>query len=63
MDPTIANYVATGGVSGAVVACFYIVYKICYKRKCHSECWGAKIDVKSDSSPGFNDSKKEVLVV
>ena len=63
MDPTIGNYVATGGVSGAVVMCFYIIYKLCYKKKCKSKCWGAEMDVKSENSPDLNETKKESLVV
>ena len=63
MDSTIGNYVASGGTAGAIVICFYIAYKMCYKKKCRSKCWGAELDVRSESSPDLNNTKKEVVVV
>ena len=41
----IGGYLASGGVSGAVVAGLYIAYKCCYRRKFHSKCCGAEMDV------------------
>jgi len=45
------NFAAAGGVSGAIIAIGYAVYKICYRRKCHSKCCGAEMDVGSEPSP------------
>lgn len=45
------NFAATGGVSGAVLAVGYILYKMCYKRKFHSKCCGAEMDVATEPSP------------
>jgi hypothetical protein len=39
------NYLASGGVSGAIIAGLYIAYKCCYRRKIHSKCCGGEIDV------------------
>lgn len=51
------NFAATGGVSGAVLAVGYILYKVCYKRKFHSKCCGAEMDVATEPSP-----RKEVQI-
>ena len=45
------NFAATGGVSGAVAIAGYILYKLCYKRKFHSKCCGAEMDVAGEPSP------------
>lgn len=39
------NFAATGGVSGAVLAAGYILYKLCYRKKFHSKCCGAEMDM------------------
>jgi hypothetical protein len=62
MDPIVSNYVATGGVSGAVVCVFYFAYKCLYKKKIHSECCGNTMDIKSENSPSV-ETKKETLDV
>jgi hypothetical protein len=51
------NFAATGVVSGAVLAVGYILYKLCYKRKFHSKCCGAEMDVAGEPSP-----RKEVQI-
>jgi hypothetical protein len=45
------NFAAAGGVSGAIIAIGYAVYKICYRKKFHSKCCGAEMDVGSEPSP------------
>jgi hypothetical protein len=50
MEVPIGNYVATGGVTGAVVIVAYFVYKICANKKFKSSCCGAIVEVKDDSS-------------
>jgi len=37
--------IAGGGVSGGIVAVLYVLYKCCYRRKFHSKCCGATMDV------------------
>ncbi len=39
------NMIAGGGVSGGIVAVLYVLYKCCYRRKFHSKCCGASMDV------------------
>jgi hypothetical protein len=41
----IGGYLASGGVSGGIVAALYMMYKCCYRRKFHSKCCGAEMDV------------------
>lgn len=45
------NFAAAGGVSGAIIAIGYAVYKVCYRKKFHSKCCGAEMDVGSEPSP------------
>jgi hypothetical protein len=45
------NFAAAGGVSGAIIAIGFALYKVCYRRKFHSKCCGAEIDVASEPSP------------
>ena len=45
------NFAAAGGVSGAIIAIGYAIYKVCYRRKFHSKCCGAEMDVGSEPSP------------
>lgn len=51
------NFAAAGGVSGAIIAVGYAIYKICYKRKFHSKCCGAEVDMQGEPSP-----RKEVQI-
>jgi hypothetical protein len=48
MEVPISNYIATGGVSGAVVIVAYLVYKLCKDKKFKSSCCGATMEVKED---------------
>lgn len=48
MDIPIANFIASGGVSAAVVIIFYMTYKACEKKKFKSTCCGASVEVKAD---------------
>lgn len=43
MEP--GSLLAGGGVSGGIVAALFIAYKCCYRRKFHSKCCGAEMDV------------------
>lgn len=48
MESSIGNYVATGGVSGAVVIVAYFLYKLCENKKFKSQCCGATVEVKEE---------------
>jgi hypothetical protein len=48
MEIPIGNFVATGGVTGAVVVVAYMVYKLCQNKKFKSSCCGATVEVKED---------------
>ena len=48
MEIPIGNFVATGGVTGAVVVVAYMVYKLCQNKKFKSSCCGATMEVKED---------------
>ncbi len=44
-DSQIGSVIAGGGVSSAIIATLYVLYKCCYRRKFHSKCCGASMDV------------------
>ena len=44
----VGKYLAGGGVSGAVVACVYMVYKLCKGRAIKSSCCGGEMSVGSN---------------
>ena len=65
MEQNIGNYIAGGGVSGAVVCVFYFIYKCCYRKKLHSKCCGNELDIKQDNggtSPSNRDLQIDVKV-
>lgn len=45
METNFGTIVAGGGVSSAIMAGLYIAYKCCYRRKFHSKCCGASMDI------------------
>ena len=45
----INNGLAGGGITGAIIASLYIGYKCCYRKKFHSKCCGAEMDVETDA--------------
>lgn len=54
------NYLATGGVSGGIMAGLYIAYKCCYRRKFRSKCCGSEVDV-SAGEPSPVEAPKETF--
>jgi len=44
----IGNYIASGGVSGAIMVVLYMGYKCCYRKKFKSSCCGAVMDISAD---------------
>jgi hypothetical protein len=64
MESTLGNYIATGGVSGTVVAVFYFLYKCLYKKRIRSTCCGGSLDIKEgQTSPSNNDKGIQVNIV
>jgi hypothetical protein len=62
MDIPISNFIASGGVSAAVVIIFYMTYKACEKKKFKSTCCGASVEVKADlPSPDSTPAPKLVI--
>jgi hypothetical protein len=49
-DTEIGKYIAGGGVSGAVVAGMYLLYKCCYRKKFTSKCCGGEMIVGESES-------------
>lgn len=62
MENSIGNYIASGGVSGAIVCVCYFLYKCLYKKRIHSECCGNVMDIK-DSHPSPTSEKNITLEV
>ena len=60
MESNIANYIAGGSVSGAVVCVFYFLYKCLRGKKIHSSCCGNTLDIKADG--GVSPSQKDLKV-
>ena len=54
MDIPIGNFIATGGVTGAVVVVSYMIYKLFQNKKFKSSCCGATVEVKEDNTPVAN---------
>jgi hypothetical protein len=48
-DIPITNFVASGGITGAVVVVAYMVYKLCQNKRFKSSCCGATVEVKEDT--------------
>lgn len=60
----VSSYLASGGVSGAIIAGLYIAYKCCYRRKFHSKCCGGEMDVGSgQASPTTKEAPFEPPVI
>lgn len=59
MDIPVSNFVASGGVTGAVVVVAYMIYKLCKDKRFKSSCCGATIEVKDDT--GLNSPQQPPL--
>jgi len=46
----IGTGLAGGGITGAIMAALYVAYKCCYRKKFHSKCCGAEMDVQADAA-------------
>jgi hypothetical protein len=54
----VQNFIASGGITGAIFVAGYVLYKLCYKRKFRSKCCGAELDLQDTSqSPTKEQSK------
>ena len=47
----IGKVMASGGISSAMIAALYILYKCCYRRKFRSRCCGGEMSVSDEPSP------------
>ena len=47
----IGKFAASGGISTAMIAGLYILYKCCYRRKIRSKCCGGEMSVSDEPSP------------
>jgi hypothetical protein len=56
----LGNFVASGGITGAILTGAYLVYKLCYKKRIRSKCCGAALDVREDSGASSPDSQTSV---
>ena len=54
------NFAAAGGVSGAIIAVGYAIYKICYRKKFHSKCCGAELDMSQGPPSPSKDVQLEM---
>jgi hypothetical protein len=46
----VSNYLAGGGVSGAIVVCAYFLYKCFYRKKFRSRCCNSSVDISEDTN-------------
>jgi cytoskeletal protein RodZ len=53
----IGNYIASGGVSGVIMAGLYVAYKCCYRKKFKSSCCGASMDISADPNVQLEEEK------
>jgi len=51
MDGSVLSGLSAGGLTGAVVACFYVLYKCLRNKKLRSKCCGAEFTVSNDDPP------------
>ena len=61
-DSQIGSVIAGGGVSSAIIATLYVLYKCCYRRKFHSKCCGASMDMDADQSSPTNEKPTVIEV-
>ena len=59
MDSTTGSIIASGGVSGGVVAVMYMAWKLFKHSRCKSACCGHEASMSVDLEKGF-ETKKEV---
>jgi hypothetical protein len=48
-DIPITSFIASGGVTGAVVVVAYMIYKLCKGKRFKSSCCGGSIEVQDDT--------------
>lgn len=49
MESNVGSYIAGGGVSGAIIAAAFLLYKLCAHRRFRSSCCGATVDMRDDN--------------
>jgi hypothetical protein len=60
MDNSIGSYIAGGGVSGAIIAAAFLLYKLCAHRRFRSSCCGASVDMRDDNGQPSPTNEKKV---
>lgn len=60
-DNQIGSVIAGGGVSSAIIASLYMLYKCCYRRKFRSKCCGATMDL-DESQPSPTQSAPPTII-
>jgi hypothetical protein len=63
MEIPISNFVATGGVTGAVVVVSYMIYKLCQNKKFKSSCCGASMEVREDLPTPSEITEKPKIII
>jgi hypothetical protein len=56
----VGNFIASGGITGAILTGAYFVYKMCYKKRIRSKCCGAAFDVREDNGAPSPDRQTSV---
>jgi hypothetical protein len=54
----VQNFIASGGITGAIFVAGYVLYKICYKKKFRSKCCGAEMDMQDTNQSPKDDQPK-----
>jgi hypothetical protein len=53
----VQNFIASGGITGAIFVAGYVLYKLCYKKKFRSKCCGAEMDMQDAGNTPREESK------
>lgn len=60
MENNIGSYIAGGGVSGAIIAIAFVLYKLCNHRRFRSQCCGATVDMRDDNGQPSPERDKKI---
>ena len=54
--------IISSGVTGAIIAILYVLYKVCKHSSCNSNCCGKKSSIEVNLSPTEPETKPEIKV-